>query len=1026
MGKQGPCTHCGISTTPLWRNGPPDKPVLCNACGSRWRTRGTLHNYMPLHAGGLGLGTSSGKGKPKIITTATGTKPPPRITPSGKSQHNSSRTKHPSTKLRHASGGGGAAHPSDLHQYGEEEEEEGEGYFGSFAGKSLPRGEYQRTLLEEWEASENDASEDELLGTADRRRVVGMNGQRGMGRSASTGKLPSVPSRKRTSSGRQRIAGAYQGGSTADWSFSASSFRPVISGSVLSNESGEHMEDEFDDDELGMPSTSPGLQLDGGMIGGYMPEERSFDRLDSFGSAERRQEGRTGVPPRPRLPSKRKTSGSFHRVPSVGSLRLGEKKGLLSDSMAILPNRASLESFPYSKRSVLDSSQSPMVFLDLKDVVNLRTFYGSLTSEERASLMPMLPAVDSAQGQNSLTEMFASAQFESALLHFQQLISEGMFDPSEVGEAAPGRSDAAVTGVTDLSGSVSKPATASSAATYSSSWAFPGAVGVAGPGVGSGSGQGSGPGLGMSSGGVAEHMGFASNAASTSAMGAVGFGSPLVPGLGVGARGVGEGEATVSPSWSVPVGGVFEPGTSRAIESAVAPIGAGGAGIGGLVDLVGGSGGIGGSGSAVRPFASPKSPLVFGAGTAITTPLVFAAGTATSATVSPLSGLATATATSEEGASGFATPGVDESGAQTGEGGGGGDLAGDTVAALFQDLRKAAYVDPTKAGWTRRWSALHHKEAQNSLQRRGSGGAAPGPAADSPKRQAARRGGSGPSRIRIVGPAGTAVPADLRRGGIARPVNDRPDGSRLASKQTKKPSVLFFATSSPDKDDMAGQDGATWQCRNTPDSYYGATAAAASGPAVSDTSTAEYSKDDSDGAMGGVDEGEVVFGARTSRGEAGGENPLFEKSEGLLSADELSVHGASGSGSGGIGGPDSGSLGSAGGAYGCVGGGGESVSDRECGGLLDPDMSHVEDTGGLFFDPMGGSSLAAWGGFQADNPHGLDPNYEAEMDGSDGLIVNSGLSLYQDPLWDNFIIDTTCGTPSTGAGHGYPVSSHGS
>lgn len=36
--------------TPLWRNGPPEKPVLCNACGSRWRTKGTLAKYTPLHA----------------------------------------------------------------------------------------------------------------------------------------------------------------------------------------------------------------------------------------------------------------------------------------------------------------------------------------------------------------------------------------------------------------------------------------------------------------------------------------------------------------------------------------------------------------------------------------------------------------------------------------------------------------------------------------------------------------------------------------------------------------------------------------------------------------------------------------------------------------------------------------------------------------------------------------------------------------------------------------------------------------
>ncbi|CAN6856232.1 unnamed protein product [Brassica oleracea] len=50
MGKQGPCYHCGVTSTPLWRNGPPEKPVLCNACGSRWRTKGSLVNYTPVRA----------------------------------------------------------------------------------------------------------------------------------------------------------------------------------------------------------------------------------------------------------------------------------------------------------------------------------------------------------------------------------------------------------------------------------------------------------------------------------------------------------------------------------------------------------------------------------------------------------------------------------------------------------------------------------------------------------------------------------------------------------------------------------------------------------------------------------------------------------------------------------------------------------------------------------------------------------------------------------------------------------------
>ncbi|EOX97371.1 GATA transcription factor 26-like protein [Theobroma cacao] len=33
--------------TPLWRNGPPEKPVLCNACGSRYRLGKPLENYTP-------------------------------------------------------------------------------------------------------------------------------------------------------------------------------------------------------------------------------------------------------------------------------------------------------------------------------------------------------------------------------------------------------------------------------------------------------------------------------------------------------------------------------------------------------------------------------------------------------------------------------------------------------------------------------------------------------------------------------------------------------------------------------------------------------------------------------------------------------------------------------------------------------------------------------------------------------------------------------------------------------------------
>lgn len=34
---------------PHWRQGPEEKPVLCNACGIRFKHWGNLHNYTPKH-----------------------------------------------------------------------------------------------------------------------------------------------------------------------------------------------------------------------------------------------------------------------------------------------------------------------------------------------------------------------------------------------------------------------------------------------------------------------------------------------------------------------------------------------------------------------------------------------------------------------------------------------------------------------------------------------------------------------------------------------------------------------------------------------------------------------------------------------------------------------------------------------------------------------------------------------------------------------------------------------------------------
>lgn len=38
----GPCDHCRATESPQWRRGPVGKPVLCNACGTRYRRTGQL------------------------------------------------------------------------------------------------------------------------------------------------------------------------------------------------------------------------------------------------------------------------------------------------------------------------------------------------------------------------------------------------------------------------------------------------------------------------------------------------------------------------------------------------------------------------------------------------------------------------------------------------------------------------------------------------------------------------------------------------------------------------------------------------------------------------------------------------------------------------------------------------------------------------------------------------------------------------------------------------------------------------
>ncbi len=47
VGTGGPCAHCGRVSSPCWRKGPPEKPLLCNACGARFLVKHSLEGYVP-------------------------------------------------------------------------------------------------------------------------------------------------------------------------------------------------------------------------------------------------------------------------------------------------------------------------------------------------------------------------------------------------------------------------------------------------------------------------------------------------------------------------------------------------------------------------------------------------------------------------------------------------------------------------------------------------------------------------------------------------------------------------------------------------------------------------------------------------------------------------------------------------------------------------------------------------------------------------------------------------------------------
>ncbi|KAJ7550792.1 hypothetical protein O6H91_07G118600 [Diphasiastrum complanatum] len=360
MVKQGPCCHCGITTTPLWRNGPPDKPVLCNACGSRWRTKGTLCNYMPIHSGGSGS------------------------------------TTHESLSCKWLGGTNTYQNLSESCLYKKKEQE---------------CGNQELSFL----MKENQNVGHNLdLGTYMSNFQVSMR-KRGCHSSVPRPLRDAVPSKKRTLRSRYHA----------------------------SQEKLKKKMTTFD--ELQTSASTCLSKVDMGIerrLNKLFMKELQWSVLDTEAGSIL-SENMHSVHVKASIDADYKFAAGMLHLPSAGKNLTGVKEdkqvwkklegGLVHSKRISIHNKALLENFPYNKRDVLSSSQSPLIFLELKDILNFETFTSLLSDQELKQVMQFVSSVDMANIPNSLKSMFISSQFEGALSNFQQLLSEGMFDCSEMG-----------------------------------------------------------------------------------------------------------------------------------------------------------------------------------------------------------------------------------------------------------------------------------------------------------------------------------------------------------------------------------------------------------------------------------------------------------------------------------------------------------------------------------------------------------------------------------------------------------------
>lgn len=374
MGKQGPCYHCGVTSTPLWRNGPPDKPVLCNACGSRWRTKGTLVNYTPLHA---------------------------RSEPDEFEDRRVSRVKAISIKNREAkllkrkedyenvvgasgggmlSGGGGG----------------GGGFASGYHYQSLHKGLDEDTSNRSSSGSAISNSDSCMqLGSADASDLTGPS-------QSSVVWDTMVPSRKRTCVNRPKQSSVEK--LTRDLFTILHEQQSYFSGSS--------------EEDLIFESDTPMVSVEIGHGSVLIRHPKSAAREEESEASSLS------------VDNKNEAYSWLTSLPVYDASKSGKisSRGINNSKMPMIQDQYNKDHD--EKLPIPANHNSPLCHINLKDIINFKEFASHMTNDEQQQLLKYLPPIDTIQLPDSLKSMFESPQFMENIFSFQKLLAEGNFDLS--------------------------------------------------------------------------------------------------------------------------------------------------------------------------------------------------------------------------------------------------------------------------------------------------------------------------------------------------------------------------------------------------------------------------------------------------------------------------------------------------------------------------------------------------------------------------------------------------------------------